>query len=286
MRNEQNPVGVLAKTFEILSCFSLKPKGLTLGEIAELTQINKSSAHRLLSQMAARGFVERNDDGQYIIGPALFQLGLLASRPQELRSAAHPTMTELGRETGETVNLAVLEGSEILVINVIESPHEFRMAAKIGSRKPFHVTALGKSAVAFLAEAKLYSLLEHIRLPLDALTPNSATDLARLREDIDLIRSRGYGLDDEECVVGVRAVAAPIFSAGGEVEGALSISGPTSRFSTERIPAFAISVMNGAKTITERLGGHPRMVQALSKENNERTEQLGERIPMEHPPSL
>jgi DNA-binding IclR family transcriptional regulator len=162
--------------------------------------------------MTAQGFIERTDDGHYVVGHALFQSGLLAPKPQELRSAAHPVMTELARETGETVNLGILDGSEILAINVIESLHEFRMAAKIGSRRPFHITALGKSAAAFLPGAKLDFLFSHIRLPLEVLTPNSIGDLARLREELKLIHGRGYGLDSEECVMGVRAVAAPIFS--------------------------------------------------------------------------
>jgi IclR family KDG regulon transcriptional repressor len=284
MQKIANAVGVLAKTFEILSCFRRKPQGLTLGEISEFAQINKSTAHRLLSQMVARGFIERTDDRRYIIGYALFQIGLLAPKPQELRSAVHPIMTELARETGETINLALLDGSEILAIHVIESPHEFRMAAKIGSRKPFHLTALGKSAAAFLPEAKLEFLLEHIRLPLEAPTPNSIADLARLREELNLTRSRGYGLDFEECVLGVRAVASPVFSDNGEVEGALSISGPTSRLSTERIPALAVSVINAANTITTRLGGHPRMIQSLSQQNSERAGQFGERLTREHSP--
>jgi len=285
MRKKANTVGVLAKTFEILSCFRRRPQGLTLGEIAESAQINKSTAHRLLSQMVAGGFIERTDDGRYIIGHALFQIGLLAPKPQELRSAAHPVMTELARETGETINLAILDGAEILAINVIESLHEFRMAAKIGSRRPFHVTALGKSAAAFLPDTKLDFLLNHIRLPLEAPTPNSIADLARLREDLRLIRSRGYALDDEECVLGVRAVAAPVFSGNGEVEAALSISGPTSRISTERISSLAVSVMNAANAITARLGGHPRMIQFLSRPDSERATQFSESLSKEHFPS-
>lgn len=268
MQKNGNQVGVLAKAFEILLCFRRKPQGLALGEISELAHINKSTAHRLLSQMVANGLIERTQEGYYVIGHALFQLGLLAPKPQELRSIAHPVMTELARETGETVNLGILDGSEILAINVIESLHEFRMAAKIGSRRPFHVTAFGKSAAAFLPDAKLEFLLNHIRLPLEAPTPNSVSDLARLREELKMIRGRGYAMDNEECVLGVRAVAAPIFAGNGELEAAMSISGPTSRLSTERIPSLARSVIDAANKITVRLGGHQHMIQSLSQQKS------------------
>ncbi|MGI0084913.1 MAG: IclR family transcriptional regulator [Nitrososphaerales archaeon] len=269
MRNRNEAVGVLAKTFEILSCFRSKPQGLTLAEIAELAGLNKSTAHRLLSQMTTRGFIDRTEDGAYVIGHALFQLGLLSPRPQEFRSTAHPVMTDLARETGETVNLAILDGFEILVIDVIESLHEFRMAAKVGGRKPFYTTALGKVMTAFSSNTELEILLGHIRQPLECPTPHSISTLARLREELNLTRARGYALDDEECVIGVRAVAAPIFSSDAHVEGAISISGPASRVSKDRIPLLASSVVSAANIITARLGGNRHSIRLATPQAGE-----------------
>lgn len=277
MSNQRKAAGVLAKTFEILSCFRSKPQGMALGEIATLAGLNKSTAHRLLSQMTRGGFIDRTADGSYVIGHALFQLGLLAPRPQELRSTAHPIMTELARETGETVNLAILDGTEILAIEVIESSHEFRMAAKVGGRKPFHTTALGKVMTAFLPENKLEALLGHIRQPLERPTPNSIADLAGLREEIALTRKRGYALDNEECVVGVFAVAAPIFSSTAELEAAISISAPASRISQDRIPLLASSVIRAANLITARLGGNPNSISLAIPQAGETADITGSR---------
>src|SRR2546427_3719598 len=103
MQDEVKQVGVLKKTFSILSCFRSKPEGLTLAEISTLTRINKSTAHRLLSQLETEGFLQR-EDGQYRIGQGLFQLGMLARQPLALLTAAYPVMAALGREIGEAVN--------------------------------------------------------------------------------------------------------------------------------------------------------------------------------------
>src|SRR3989442_2759556 len=163
MENERKAVGVLRKTADILSSFRFKPEGMTLGEIADFVRINKSTAHRLLSQLEAEGFLQR-ENGRYQVGQRLFQLGILAPQPLALLRAAHPVMASLAREIGETVNLAFLDRTEILVLNVMESSHEFRMAAKVGSRRPFYVTALGKAIAAFLAKDKLETLLKNLRL--------------------------------------------------------------------------------------------------------------------------
>lgn len=255
MREPKSPVGVLKKTFAVLSCFSSKPEGMTLTEISELTKINKSTAHRLLSQMESEGFLQRSDNGRYLIGHRLFQLATHATQPLELRTAASPVMTALVRNTGETANLAILDRSEIVILHVVESPHEFRMAAKIGGRRPFHTTALGKAMAAFLNEDKLNALLENCRLPLEAPTPHTIQDLYKLREKLGEVRATGYAVDNEETVVGVRAVASPIFNSQSEMEGAISISGPVSRITDDRTPSIASSVIDAAKAITRSLGG-------------------------------
>lgn len=252
---DYNAVGVLDKICSILDCLRMKPTGLTLTEIVKTTHLNKSTVHRLLTQMVLYGLLNRIDDGQFVIGSFLFHLAIQAPRPLELRTAAQPVMSELARETGETVNLAILEGTDIVIINVIESSHEFRMAAKVGSRRPFYVTSLGKSLVAFLGEKKCDLLIGGVQLPLLTSTPNSIKDLMQLRKELAMTRERGYSVDDEETVVGVRAVGAPVFAGSSDPEAALSISGPTSRIPTERIPALASLVRRAANQISGRLGG-------------------------------
>src|SRR5437016_3912860 len=243
MKGSKKAVGVLKKAFDILSGFQFEPNGMTLASIAQLARINISTAHRLLSQMEGEGFLQRADNGRYRIGQRLFHLGMLAPLPLNLGTAATTALATLARETGETANLAILERAEILVINVIESSHDFRMAARVGGRRPFYTTALGKAIAAFLAGSELKALLENLPTPLEAPTPNSIHDLPRLREELDTVRTRGYALDNQEAVFGARAIAAPVFNGNGKVEGAISMSGPYIRITEQRIPAIASSVV-------------------------------------------
>jgi len=254
MRDSVKPVGVLKKTFVILACFRSKADGLTLAEISQLTGVNKSTAHRLLSHLQAEGFLQR-ENGRYRIGEGLFQLGMLARQPLALLTAAYPVMAALGREIGETVNLAILDGLEILILHAVESVHEFRMAAKVGGRRPFYVTALGKSIAAFLSKIEFDALLGSLSDPLERPTPNSVGDLETLRGELSLVRARGYAIDNEEAVKGVRAVGAPVFRGAGEVVAAISVSGPANRITEEQIPLLAPAVIEGADTVTTALGG-------------------------------
>jgi IclR family transcriptional regulator, KDG regulon repressor len=258
MRNEKSSVGVLRKTFQILSCFRSCPNGLTLADISNFTAINKSTAHRLLLHLETEGFLQR-ENGRYHIGQSLFQLGILAPQPQTLLKAAQPYMSELAREIGETINLAILDGAEILILHSLESPHEFRMAAKVGSRRPFYVTALGKAIAAFLAQDKQESLLQTLTTPFELPTPNSIQDFVRLREELRGVRDRGYSVDNEEAVRGVRAVGAPVFEGSGRVLAAISVSGPASRISSERVQAIASHVVRASDSVTTTLGGHPEL---------------------------
>jgi IclR family acetate operon transcriptional repressor len=257
----------LRKTFSILSCFRSKAEGLTLAEISKLTRINKSTAHRLLSHLQTEGFLQR-EDGRYRIGQALFQLGMLASQPLALLTAAYPIMAALAREIGETVNLAILDRTEILVLHAVESPHEFRMAAKVGGRRPFYVTSLGKASAAFLTKDDLETLLGSLTIPLEHSTPNSMQELARLRQELDAVRLRGYAIDNEEAVLGVRAVGAPVFKGSGELAAAISISGPTNRILSDRISAIASPLISAADSVTAALGGDADTSRAIIRQQH------------------
>ena len=266
MTKQREATGVVRKAFEILSYFRLNPDGMSLGELSQLTAINRSTAHRLLAQLHAVGCLERVGRGRYRIGQALFHLGLLARQPLELRTACDPAMSKLAYETGETINLAVLDHTEILILHVIESAHEFRMAGKVGRRQPFYLTALGKGIAAFLPPESLEMLLQNLPKPLESRAPNSIRDLNLLREDLDRTRERGFSVDNEEVVAGVRAVAAPIFKGTGEVKASISLSAPASRIPEERFASIASSIIRAADSVTIHLGGDPNVSRLLARQ--------------------
>jgi len=173
-------------------------------------------------------------------------------------------MSKLAYETGETVNLAVLDHTEILILHVIESGHEFRMAAKVGRRQPAHLTALGKAIAAFLPQEDLETLLQNLPKPLEGRTPNSIRDLTALQADLERTRERGYSLDNEEVVIGVRAIAAPVFKGTGEVKASISLSAPSGRIPMERMASIASSIVRAADSVTIQLGGDPNVSRMLA----------------------
>ena len=266
MAKQTEATGVVRKAFEILSYFRLKPEGMTLAELSHLTQINRSTAHRLLAQLHAVGILERVGRGHYRIGQALFHLGLLAPQPLELRTASDLAMSRLAYETGETINLAVLDQSETLILQVIESAHEFRMTGKVGSRRPFYLTALGKAMAAFLNRENLETLLKNLPMPLDSPTPNSIHNLSQLKAELNLVKRQGYAIDNEEIVAGVRAIAAPIFKGTGELKASISLCAPSSRIPDERISSLAASIVKAADSVTVQLGGDPNVSRLLAQE--------------------
>ena len=246
------PVGVVMKVLKILEALQGNPSGLQLKEIAERTQINKSTAYRFLAHLEGEGYLFRDDAGAYLIGPKLARMGTGTNREESLRKMSRSVLQKLWEATGETVNLAILDGLQILYLDVIESSHTFRFASQIGARRPLHCTALGKAMLAHMPENELKELLPALRF--ERLTQRTFTQPAKFRKELSKTRLQGYALDDEEAVLGARCIAAPVFDAGGRVLGGISVSGPLTRITQERIPTFAAIVKKAAQWVSSRLG--------------------------------
>src|SRR5436305_1569858 len=144
------PVGVVVKVLKILEAIHDAPAGLQLKQVAKQTAINKSTAYRFLAHLEGEGYLYRDDAGAYVIGPKLARLGSGINYEESLRKISRPILHKLWITTGETVNLSVLDGQEVLYLDVIESSHTFRLASQVGSRRPLYCTSLGKAAMAFL----------------------------------------------------------------------------------------------------------------------------------------
>ena len=246
------PVGVVSKVLRILEVLDGSPSGLQLRQIAQQTGIHKSTAYRFLAHLETEGYLFRDDAGAYIVGPKLARLGAGIPYHATLRNVSHPVVQKLWRITSETVNLAVLDGHEVLYLDVMESPHTFRLVSQIGMRRPLHCTALGKAMLACVPPQESESVLPS--LTFERFTPRTVTDLARFRKELAKVRQQGFALDDEEAGLGSRCVAAPIFDQSEKVTAAISVSGPITRINRDRIQAFASAVKEGARSISARLG--------------------------------
>jgi IclR family KDG regulon transcriptional repressor len=250
-RSKSAPVGVVGKIIQILEQLDSKPRGLLLREVVSLTSINKSTAYRFLSHLESEGYVFRDPAGYYMVGPRLAKFGNGAGHQATLCRTSAEILEKLRADTGETVNLAVLDKAEILYVSVFQSKHTFRMASEVGIRRPLYCTALGKAVLAYLPPLHQKELTGTIQF--DQLTPHTIASVEQLDRDLLKVRRRGYALDDEEAVEGARCVAVPILSRTHAVIGAISISGPVVRITRRHVPEFAAMLRTAATEIAERL---------------------------------
>jgi len=250
---KSSPVGVIDKVLILLELLDQNPGGLKLKEIADQSGINKSTAHRFLSHLEAQKYLFRDDSGAYMIGPRLTKLGTGINFHATLAKICRGVLEKLRAVTGETVNLAVLDGFEVLYVDVLETGHTFRLVSGVGTRRPFYCTSLGKAILANIEdELKREELFAAIRF--EPVTPRTITNLTRLKKQLAAIRKQGFALDDEEAVAGIRCLGAAVLDAEGEVLGAISVSGPVVRVTTDRLPLFTEEICRAAREITWLLG--------------------------------
>lgn len=254
MTDQTKPVGVLIKTAQVLRALARSEAPLGPTELAQLTGIDRSAVHRILSTLARDRLVERSRaNGTYHLGIGLASLGLIAANRLDLRRIARPHLEALFARCGETVNLAVLDGDAILYIDIIETQRGLRMASAIGSRDPVSTTALGKAILAFLPPERQQGLLA--KLPIPLRTPQSLRTRAELQRALARVRADGIALDNEEQEVGACCVSAPIFGLASEVAGAVSVSAPAVRFDDERRTAITADLIATARRISRELSG-------------------------------
>jgi DNA-binding IclR family transcriptional regulator len=242
----------LRKAIRVLECFSLQEPRLALSEIARRAELPLSTAHRILATLRAARIVEQEGDRDlYRLGLKLLELGSMVLANMELHREALPFIEELAHESGETIHLGVFDGSGVVSIEKMDSPHGLASQVTVGRSAPAYCTAVGKALLAFQPEA----VLEHIcQRGLTGYTPRTITDPARLRKELEKVRTGGYAVDDGEHHSGVRCVAAPIRNHSGNVVASLSISGPAVRISKEAIPSLAQRVREVAGKLSARLG--------------------------------
>jgi DNA-binding IclR family transcriptional regulator len=245
-------VGVISKVLRILEALQGSSAGLGLKAICDRTGIHKSTAHRFLKHLERERYLIRTEAGAYLIGPRLSQLSARGNQEATLQAVARPILWELWKSTQETVNLAVLDQGTVLYVDVIESPHEFRLSSRVGTRRSVHVTALGKALAAFLPGETRENILNSIAF--QPATARTIGNLVQFRQELEKIRRQGYAVDDEEAVQGARCVSAPILDSDGEPIAAVSVSGPVTRVSPNQVAALAGAVTSAARAVSVAMG--------------------------------
>lgn len=240
-------------SIDVLDCFSRDEQNLGISEISRKLGLNKSRVHRILLTLEEKGFVVK-DPGtlKYRLGLKLFQLGHLVEEQIEIRHCAHPYMQRLVEVTEETVNLNVIYDGKRMSIKKIESPHEIRQAVTLGKMLPLHSGAPGKVLMAYLSSERLEDFLDNTEL--QTAGPNTITDRDELLLELQRIRECGYAISREETYLGAFSIAAPVWDFSGLVIAALSVTGPVSRFSDDRVREFVPLVTAATKSLSRELG--------------------------------
>ena len=244
------PIRAVDRVCDILDILANNPEGVSLPEVAAASNLPKSSAFRYLAALEARRYVER--DATH----SLFRLGL-AFRHQDSRAmdrlieCALPELEKLRDVLGETTNLAVLDGPQVVHSLVVESPHMMRLAARPGDRAYIHSTALGKAMCAGLPEDRVRSMLSVAGMP--RITTNTITDPDRYLEELDRVRRDGFGMDDAENQPSGRCVAVAI--EGLSFPAGISVSAPADRFPAEDVPAVVRRMRRIAKLLAKKAVG-------------------------------
>lgn len=255
-KSERYTIQSIDKALDLLELLA-EHGSLSLIELTERLEQPKSSTYRIVLTLENRGFISRSDeDGKYCLGYKQLMLTRNLLERNTLRMAALPEMRKLFDRYGDTVNLGVLLAGQVLYVEIIESTHPLRMTDSIGSRSPFHATAIGKSIASRMTEDAVRELASGYGL--QPFTPNTIATEKELLAELGRIREQGYALDDEEIVEGARCVAAPVLDLQDRPVGAISLSGAMHRFKDERLPEISEQVREAAMAVSRKLGHVPR----------------------------
>jgi DNA-binding IclR family transcriptional regulator len=225
---------------------------LGVSELAKGLGLSKGSVYRLLATLVRRGYVEKDaQSDRYQLTYRLFAVGSRAVQRWGLREVAQPVMERLGSETGETVNLGVLDDFRTVSIHLVESAHPLGIHMRIGGLSA-HATATGKVLLAALEPTEMARRLAGRRL--ERITARTIKSRTTLLAELARVRKQGYAVDDEECSLGMRCVGAPIQDHRGMVVAALSVVAPCHRLPSAALPATIAMVRGSAQKISHRLG--------------------------------
>jgi IclR family acetate operon transcriptional repressor len=252
-KTDQNTVQALDRALDLLALMAAKP-GLTLSELASESGQAVASVFRALVTMQGHGIVECEEPGQiWHIGPGAFRVGSTFLRRTKVVERARQPMDALMRESGETANLGVEVGDEVLFLSQVETHEAIRAFFPPGTKAPMHVSGIGKALLGWYPEERVKGILA--RRGMERFTSLTHTSESALLRDLAHARARGFAIDDQERAEGMRCVAAPIFNSHGEPVAGLSVSGPAFRMNLSDATRLGAMVRRAADRVTEATGG-------------------------------
>jgi len=250
LQKKKERIKSIDKALDLLEFLSNNEQEIGILEISHQLNMGLSTVHRILSTLKSRDYIIQNQKtAKYRLGIKLFELGCEVQSTKNLIKTIRPSLRKLSKMTNETANLAILEDKEVVYLDTIESSETLRTEIVQGTRTTAHCTALGKALLAFLSDSDFEQLYENNE-PIITLTPQSISSLDELKKELKNVKERGYALDIEEYKIGINCVGVPIFNRNGETVAAISITGPASRFTLDKMEDAKNQMMIISKEIS------------------------------------
>jgi len=245
-------VKTVAKVLDLLEHVAAAKRAVSISELAVMTRINVSTAHRLMQTLARRNYVEQDPATRaYRLGPRVLELGSAYAGSLDLIGAARPRIEELRDRAGETVHLAILSDRDVVEICTAASRQVVTVSRGTGRRDPAHCTATGKVLLAFLPPGELERFFA--TGPLQKLTPQSITDRDELIAELERVRKNGYAIDNEELCADLCCIGVPVRNPSGRTAAALSLAMPKVRFHSRKVSEWVEMLTETSARISSAL---------------------------------
>lgn len=242
------------RALHIIETLAEDDEGYRLSDLAVRTGLSTSTAHRLLTTLEKRRFVQFDPTcSKWHVGAQSFAVGATFTRRRNFVALAVPYLRKLRDVTRETANLAVVDDESIIVLTRMESREIMRSLTKVGGRVAMVASGLGKAVLATYADADVGAIIRRHGMP--RLTEKSIVRAGELFRELETVRRQGFAVDDEEACMGLRCVAAVVFNDCSEPLAAISVSGMTSRVTEQRLPELGRAVREVAAELTAAIGG-------------------------------
>jgi DNA-binding IclR family transcriptional regulator len=243
----------LGRGLRILEAVADLDGGASLADVARRTDLARSTTHYLMQALVTYGYLRQEPGGRnYQLGLRAWRLSGRSLSIEQTAAVAMPILDELCRLTHESVAIGICQNDAVTLVATRDTDGPVRVVQSVGARRPIHCTALGKVLMAWLPDAERARFVKSLRF--EQLTPKSIAQRATFERELRRVRSSGYAIDDEEFIVGVRCLAAPVFDEAGQVAMALSVIGPKHRMTHHRLRECRPLVLECARKLGARFG--------------------------------
>lgn len=244
----------LSKALRILECFTAKRPELGITQISEMLGVSKSNVHNIVSTFVANGYLEKNEiTDKYHLGLKVLEFSFVVNENLGYQKVVYKILEKISNETNQVVYFAVPKGSEILYLSNTyphSSDFDFPVRSIMGEKAPMYCTSMGKAILAFMSEEEAEKIIKE---PKPRFTEKTLVTDDDLRRDLDKIRKRGYGIDDEEHEYGIKCVGVPVYNCKGQIVGGVSVSGAKVSFTDENLDKYSKILREAAYQMRERL---------------------------------